>query len=319
MSEPLSAPEDTAPLHPQATVPQASEAQDETERIESASSPTKPAIVISLVSGAVLGALTAGVVFLAAPALHILPPVVAPQTEARLAQTEAALRGLETRIKILEARPVSTNTGASPSPETEGRLAKLEAAVAASQSQQRTEGDVQATSKASRALLMVVALDSLNLRITRDAPLAVPLKMLSDLAVDPARLALFTPYADKGLPNSRILGETFVALAPTLLPVEPSESGSFFERLWAHAKKLVKIRSRSDAVTTDPAVLVQRISAALAQGRWQDVLDTARQLPPQSQDKARDVLRQVQARRDGERTAQTLLDQALVAVVQPEH
>ena len=308
MSEPLSAPEDTAPLHPQATVPQASEAQDETERIESASSPTKPAIVISLVSGAVLGALTAGVVFLAAPALHILPPVVAPQTEARLAQTEAALRGLETRIKILEARPVSTNTGA-----------KLEAAVAASQSQQRTEGDVQATSKASRALLMVVALDSLNLRITRDAPLAVPLKMLSDLAVDPARLALFTPYADKGLPNSRILGETFVALAPTLLPVEPSESGSFFERLWAHAKKLVKIRSRSDAVTTDPAVLVQRISAALAQGRWQDVLDTARQLPPQSQDKARDVLRQVQARRDGERTAQTLLDQALVAVVQPEH
>ena len=319
MSEPLSAPEDSAPLHAQDAAPQESAAPDKTETVESASRPAKPAMVISLVSGAVLGALVAGGVFMAAPALHILPPVVAPQTEARLAQTEAALRGLETRIKILEARPVSTNNAASLLPETEARLAKLEAAAAAFQSQQRKEGDVQAVSKASHALMMVVALDSLNLRIARDAPFAAPLKILSDLDVDPAKLALFTPYADMGLPNSRMLGEAFAALAPTLLPVEPSESGGFFDRMWAHAKKLVKIRSRSDAVTTDPAVLVQRISAALAQGRWQDVLDTARQLPPQSQDKARDVLRQVQARRDGEQTAQTLLDQALAAVVQPEH
>ena len=281
----------------------------------------------AVVFGVMLGALIAGAVFVAAPALRaalpaslagLMQPPVSPATEARLAQLEARLASQDVHLKALEGRAAGPGNVVMP-PEVEAKLSQLDAAFAALKSEQHVAAQAQAAPKATNAVAMVVALDSLNQRIEHDAPLAVPLKILSDLAVDPAKLALFAPYADKGLPNSRTLGEAFAALAPTLLPVDSAAPTGFFDRMWVNAKKLVKIRARSELAATDPAALVQRMGLALAQGRWQEVLDSGAQLPPQAQDKARDFLRLVQARRDGEQTAQALLDQALAAVVQPKN
>jgi len=319
LSEPV--PEQEATLLPQqdAAVPV------DAEGAEVAPARRTSGMAKAIVFGAILSVLIAAAVFVAAPAWRAalpasvaawIQPPVSPATETRLAQLEARLATQEAHIKALAARPAGPVLGnAAMPPEVDAKLAQLDAALAALKSKQQA----QSAPNATNAIAIVVALDALNQRIEHDAPLAVPLKTLSGLAVDPAKLAIFMPYADKGLPNSRTLVEAFAALAPALLPVEPSASGGFLDRMWANAKKLVKIRARSDPAATDPAALVQRMGAALAQGRWQEALETGAHLPPQAQDKAGDVLKLVQARRDGEQTAQTLLDQALAAVVQSKN
>ena len=320
---PDTAPESTAKLPADTDVADADPGK--ATAAETSAAHPKSGVVKSIVLGAVLGALVAATVIVTASSIYRAEPVrtpvmaVSPETEARLSQSEAVLRALESRIKAVEARPQVASTGVSVAPEVESRLSRLEAAVASTKSEPKAPAGIEALATSAHATAMVVVLDNLAQHIARDAAFAVPLKTLADLAADPVRLAVLKPYADTGLPNSRTLSEAFAAIAPALVPVETPPSGDWMDRIWINTKKLVKIRSRSDAVATDPAGLVQRMSLALAQNRWQEVLDLGARLPPQSQDKAKDVLKSVQARRDGEQAVQTLLDQALAAIVPPKN
>eukprot|EP01037_Dinobryon_pediforme_P009476 gene9476-9556_t len=289
----------------------------------------KSGFIGSLLVGSALGALIAAAVFVAAPMLvpmlpaqlseHLRPPV-SPATEARMAQIEArlashdtalkstsaidsTLKALDARLKAVEARP-ATAASAAPAaaglaPDLEARLAKLEAISTGPKSEARLPANPEAAPKVNNNLSLVVALDILNQRIAREMAFAAPLKLLENLGADPAKIAGLSPYAEKGLPTIRSLSESFAAIAPQLLPPEAPSQAGFFERLWLNAKKLVKIRSKLDPVSTDPAALVQRINSALALGKWQSVLDLVALLPSASQEKAKSFVTLVLARSEG--------------------
>eukprot|EP01037_Dinobryon_pediforme_P006227 gene6227-6295_t len=310
--------------------------------------PVKSGAMGSLLAGSALGALIAAVVFVGAPMLmpllpaqmseHLQPPVSSAaqtrlaQIEARLAGqdsalkglsgTDAALKALDLRLKAVEAGPVTSapaSSATAPAPDLEARLAKLEALSTGPKSEARLPVTPEAAPKADNRLAIVVALDILNQRIAQDLAFAAPLTLLENLGAESSKLSLLEPYSEKGLPNIRSLSDAFAAIAPQLLPPEVPSQAGFVEKLWLNAKKLVKIRSRLEPVSTDPAALVQRINSALAQGKWQSALDLAALFPGAAQEKIKPFAAQVSARLAGEQMARTMMDQALTALAQPKN
>jgi hypothetical protein len=96
--------------------------------------------------------------------------------------------------------------------------------------------------------------------------LARPVKLLQELGIAETKLAAFTPFLDKGMPDARALRAELQALKPApksdLAPAEIS----MLDRLKAGVSSLVEIRKTGTISGTDDAAHLARADAALGRG-----------------------------------------------------
>lgn len=158
------------------------------------------------------------------------------------------------------------------------RVATLESRQAALQQKEeeleRRAGAMTAPDKAVRVATVAVALRS---AVERNSPFTAELFAARSLGLDEGALAALEPFAAAGLPTRDGLFHDLLTLLPELrrLSTPPNRDLGYFGRLQAGAIKMLNIRPVQDQPGDDPATVVNRIEAKMAQ---QDVEATTAEL-----------------------------------------
>ena len=104
-----------------------------------------------------------------------------------------------------------------------------------------------AAPKTDDPLRFALVAAGLHSALERGEPFAAELAAAKAVAVDPALLAGFAPFADTGVPKPDELFRELTGLIPEMLKVSaPAANGNYLDRLQAHAEKLVRIRPVGD-------------------------------------------------------------------------
>ncbi len=165
-----------------------------------------------------------------------------------------------------------------------GRVDKLEAALAQPKVATRVAPE-QPTAADSPAAVAIVA-GAIRDKLTSGASFAAELSALAALGVEPGELAPLKTLAD-GAPTDRALAASFEALEPKLLAaVAPKETGGIGERLLAHLRGLIEVRSLGETAGDDPQALVSQIAARLDRGDLDGALARFARLPEAAREAA---------------------------------
>jgi hypothetical protein len=115
--------------------------------------------------------------------------------------------------------------------------------------------------------------------VERSAPYADELAAAKALAAGPAIFAPLEPFAATGLPTTAALANELRAIAAkTRATALANEKGGLFERLQAHAAKLVRIRPANEAARPEPGDFTAAEQAA-ARGDLAGAVAALRALP----------------------------------------
>ncbi|MBN8957155.1 MAG: hypothetical protein J0H17_11395 [Rhizobiales bacterium] len=115
--------------------------------------------------------------------------------------------------------------------------------------------------------------------VERGAPYADELAAAKALAAGPAIFAPLEPFAATGLPTTAALANELRAIAAkTRAAALANEKGGLFERLQAHAEKLVRIRPANEAARPEPGDFTVAEQAA-ARGDLAGAVAALRALP----------------------------------------
>jgi hypothetical protein len=137
-----------------------------------------------------------------------------------------------------------------------------------------------AAPKTDDPLRFALVAAGLHSALERGEPFAAELAAAKAVAVDPALLAGFAPFADTGVPKPDELFRELTGLIPEMLKVSaPAANGNYLDRLQAHAEKLVRIRPVGDHPGDDAATVIGRIDRDMARRDLAGVLGEIERLP----------------------------------------
>jgi hypothetical protein len=134
----------------------------------------------------------------------------------------------------------------------------------------------------------VVLAERLSDALRTGAPYTDVLSALKKVDGDAARLAPLEPFAASGAPTAAALAQSFKPLSADILRDERATAGSWTDRLWRMADRIVTIRPVDQPGSTSVPSLVARIDQALARGdvaeaatAWQALPEPARRISEQ--------------------------------------
>lgn len=219
-----------------------------------------------------------------------------------LRSTVEGLQGeLATQLKTV-ARAQDVTAAVAP---VEGRVAALEQNV---QAVVRSEEDRRANAE---RIVLALELGNLKRALDRGGSYAAELGELRRISAGKIDLAVLERYKDEGVPTLAALQKEFRPVANAVIDAAsvPADA-SPLDRLLIGAKAIVRVR-RVEHSPDDTSVeaIVGRMEQALAEGKFTDVLDQARLLPPKSLEPAEAWLAKVEARAAVDRALASVEDQ----------
>lgn len=219
-----------------------------------------------------------------------------------LRSTVEGLQGeLATQLKTV-ARAQDVTAAVAP---VEGRVAALEQNV---QAVVRSEEDRRANAE---RIVLALELGNLKRALDRGGSYAAELGELRRISAGKIDLAVLERYKDEGVPTLAALQKEFRPVANAVIDAAsvPADA-SPLDRLLIGAKSIVRVR-RVEHSPDDTSVeaIVGRMEQALAEGKFTDVLDQARLLPPKSLEPAEAWLAKVEARAAVDRALASVEDQ----------
>ncbi len=219
-----------------------------------------------------------------------------------LRSTVEGLQGeLATQLKTV-ARAQDVTAAVAP---VEGRVAALEQNV---QAVVRSEEDRRANAE---RIVLALELGNLKRALDRGGSYAAELGELRRISAGKIDLAVLERYKDEGVPTLAALQKEFRPVANAVIDAAsvPADA-SPLDRLLIGAKSIVRVR-RVEHSPDDTSVeaIVGRMEQALAEGKFTDVLDQARLLPPKSLELAEAWLVKVEARAAVDRALASVEDQ----------
>lgn len=194
----------------------------------------------------------------------------------------------------------------------QARIAALEtAAKAAAQEAVKNSG----ADAAARFALAAVALRD---TVLRGEPFAARLAAIKALGADANKLAPLETFAATGVPSEVALARQLTALVPALAEAAGANAhGGFFERLQANAGKLVRVRPVDEPAGDDPAAVLARIEIKAARSEMSAAQAELARLPSHARALAEPWSRAMAARKAALAAAQTLADDASLALGKP--
>ncbi len=174
----------------------------------------------------------------------------------------------------------------------ESRIAALEQSV---QGVVRSEEDRRANAE---RIVLALELGSLKRAVDRGGSYAAELSEVVRAGAGRIDLAALERYKDQGVPTLADLTREFRPVAHAMLDAAsmPADA-SAFDRLLLGAKSVVRVRrTQHSPDDTSVEAVVGRMEAALAEGKFQDILALAGQLPPKALEPAEAWLARVEAR-----------------------
>ena len=206
-----------------------------------------------------------------APAAVAAPPVdLAPLNE-RIAKIDKRVETVEKRVEPLEKRfePIET------------RFAPLEAALAPKTDRRAPQDRENQPSPASQAAAVALIAQTLTSKVDGGAPFAAELAALTNLGVEPAKLAALQPLAAKGVLSNRALSDGFTPLVgPILAGESPNKEGTLTDKALRALGGLVRVRKTGELGDgSSLASLVTNIETALSRGDVDAALANWTKLP----------------------------------------
>ena len=199
------------------------------------------------------------------------------ETQAR--DRAQAASTLQERVQA-GAKAAETNAGAVQG--LERRLAEQDQRLAAF-TRQLSERGPDAIAASLRLVIAERVADGLR----EGAPLGQLLALLRRLEVKPDSLQPLAPYADSGAPKAAALLQEFRPLGRRMIDETRPSPSDWNDRLWSVLGKVVTVRSLAEPRGADPASLVARIEAALANNAvtdaaaaWDALPEAARRVAP---------------------------------------
>jgi len=248
-----------------------------------------------------------------------------PAPESPAPQDEGAVKDLTDRLAALEGQmqaqaQASQQAGRSAEATQQaieslnGRLEESDRRLAAL-AQQVGHGPDAATLATIRLSLASRLDDALR----RGVPYAEALTALERLSKDPGRLAPLRPYAQEGAPTAAELAKSFEPLRAAILRDDRgSGSGSWSDRLWRMADRVVTIRPVGEADGTGVPATLARIDRALGRGNVGEAVAAWQSLPEPSRRLSEEWGRSAKAVAEAEAAAQAVADDALSALPQTQ-
>ncbi len=210
--------------------------------------------------------------------------------ELKVAQDEMqSLKAALEAVKTAAAKPADITAAIQP---LSDRAAALEKSV-----QDVVQAEAARKESAGR---VVLALELQNLRRALDGghSFSTQLAGVKKIAGNSVDLSALDKLKDAGVPSLAELTKDFRTAANNAIDAEAEpDNASVVDRLWTGAKSVVRVR-RTDLGPEDKSTeaVVGRMQVALNEGRLADVLESAKELPPKSQDAVRPFLDRVAAR-----------------------
>lgn len=240
-----------------------------------------------------------------------------PVAEAPARQDDAALKGLSDRLAALEEQTRSqvqaTQEAGGSAQALQQTIQSLDNRIAendkrlAALSDQVGQGPDETTLAALRLSLAA----RLNDALQRGVPYAKTLAALQKVSKDSARLAPLAALAQEGAPTAEELSRAFTSSRAAILRDDRTSSGSWTDRLWRMADRVVTVRPVSETGATGVPGIVARIDRALENGDVADAAAAWQSLPEPSRRLSEEWGRKVQARAEAEAAAQAAADDAL--------
>ncbi len=212
----------------------------------------------------------------------------------RLAQIERAAKAQETEIAAVKA-------------------AEAKAAEKAAETK-----PVDSKPADDAPLRRVVAASLLDVSVRHGDPYVSQLAAAKALAPNADALKPLEVFAASGVPNAPALCRELVAIVPKLAPpaAETETTGSgVIDRLQAGAAKLVKVQ-RADAVGTDRASIVARVTAAALRNDLNEARRELNTLAPPDRAAAQDWLARADARDAALAASRKFASEAMAALAQ---
>ncbi|QFU15111.1 COG4223 family protein [Microvirga thermotolerans] len=270
--------------------------------------------------------------------------------DSRLKAAEAAARQAEARAGEALDRPVPE----SPAPQDEAAVKNLADRLAALEGQLQAQGEAvrqaersgeaaqqavealggrldddarqiaalagkvgQGPDAATLAAVRLSLASRLGDALRRGVPYSETLSALERLSKDPGRLAPLKPFAGEGAPTASDLARAFEPLRAAILRDDRGAgTGSWTDRLWRMADRIVTVRPVGEAGGTGVPATLARIDRALDRGDVAGALAAWRSLPEPSRRLSEEWGRRLQARAEAEAALQAVADDALSALPQ---
>ena len=165
------------------------------------------------------------------------------------------------------------------------RLASLETATKAIGEQlARIAGGTAAASSNARQTVGVIALYT---AVERGLPYVGELDAVRPFA-DPATVSALEPFAKSGVPSAAGLAHEVSALVPALVSAaDTRQPEGALARLWANAKRMIRLRPVGNVPGDDPAAVIARLELKAGQNDLDGVLAEANNLPAAARGAAR--------------------------------
>ncbi|MBA2126338.1 hypothetical protein DLM45_08890 [Hyphomicrobium methylovorum] len=200
-------------------------------------------------------------------------------------QLQAAIEGL----KASSAKPADINAAVTP---LSTRIASIEKNL------QAIEQSETARQASAEHVLLSLELQNLKRAIERGGSYTAELNAVKKIAGTGIDLAPLAKLEATGVPSQSDLAKEFRTAAANAIDANNApEAATVVGRLWSEAKSVVRVR-RIDHNPDDKSTeaTVGRMQVALNEGRLQDVLEAAKDLPPSAADAAAPFLEKVAAR-----------------------
>lgn len=211
-----------------------------------------------------------------------------------LKQRLGAVEGLRGELEAALGRVAALETGARQAGDTgqklvekvgeaaasaQGKLGALETRLAG------IEAGAEATRKAQAEAVIVMALADLRAAVDAGRPFATELAVVETAAKGGLDLSALKSFAAEGVPGAAKLRDGWPALRRAVVAAGEAKSADagVFDRLWANATGVVKVRPTGESAGDGVAAIVGRLEARLAAGdlggafdQWQALPEAAR-------------------------------------------
>ncbi len=266
----------------------------------------------------------------------VADPAAAARTEA-LEKTVAALRAelaatraqgekLASAVNEMKSAPRGDGTAAPDISGLDERIAKVESQIRTQGAELAQQGSKLADTKADAKpaddlpLRRLVSAALLDVLVRVGDPYPAALAATKALAPNPDALKPLDQFAEKGVPNARILSTELLALVPKLSPAAPRSEATtgtgIVERLQAGAAKLVKIE-RTDTTGNDRGAVVARITAAALRNDFNEARRELKTLEPADRAAAQSWLERADARDAALAASRQFATDAMAALAKP--
>ncbi len=251
----------------------------------------------------------------------------AEASDQRLTQLSRDLADLRETLRQLQVRPEASTatTNAAPSDAPAVDLGPLNMALRnLDQRMSKVEGEIKALTErpapeprtTDTASLAVIA-QAIQHAIDQAQPFSALVDAAAKLGASQERLMTLRQAAQNGTASTRALAQSWSQSTRSVLETlqdKPASDSTLLDRLKSSASQLVRVRPVGEALGEDPASLMARIDAALAQGAIAPAYAAWQKLPEAAQAASKSFGELAQKRLQAEAAARALAESALQAL-----